>query len=81
MKATCEICIAPAQENGLCVSCAEAINRLITISSRFRVDFDYERMTYKLTATPTEELKQQGNVARSATPESRVVRRIVNFRL
>ena len=81
MKATCEICTALVQENGLCISCAEAIARLVTISSRFRVDFDDERMTYKLTAAPAEELKRQGDSATSATLEPGVVRRIVNFRL
>jgi hypothetical protein len=81
MKAQCEICTAEIEGSALCIGCIEAISRLVSISSRFRVDYDNETMAYKLTAAPPEERTRQNNLAGSAMPQPRVVRRIVNFRL
>jgi len=81
MNEKCDICYARAERSALCLSCTEAINRLVSISARFLVEYDHESMSYKLTAAPTEEMARQNNLAESATTQARVVRRIVNFRL
>ena len=81
MNDQCDICNTPAERSVLCLSCTEAITRLVSISSRYLVEYDHEGMSYKLTAAPTEEMARQSNSAVSATPQARVVRRLVNFRL
>lgn len=63
MKGKCDICASHAKGSALCLSCMEAITRLISISSRFCVEYDNQRVSYTLTATPTEELERQGGLA------------------